>query len=81
MRGHTCDLAGQASGQAVGDAPTLPRLLDIDGVAELLGVKVRHVRRLVAERRIPFVKWGHLLRFDPTDLARWLDASRVGSRR
>jgi excisionase family DNA binding protein len=76
VRGDTCDLRHKPV-----DAPTLPRLLDIDGVAELLGVNVRHVRRLVAERRIPFVKWGHLLRFDPTDLARWLDASRVDSRR
>ena len=37
----------------------LPRLLDIAGVAEHLGVSERHVRRLVAERRIPFIKWGH----------------------
>lgn len=34
----------------------LPHLLDIAGVAEHLGVDVRHVRRLVAERRIPFIK-------------------------
>jgi excisionase family DNA binding protein len=38
--------------------------VDIPTVAERLGVGVRHVRRLVAERRIPFVKWGHLIRFD-----------------
>ena len=62
------------------DGPSLPQLLDIDGVAELLGVNVRHVRRLVAERRIPFVKWGHLLRFDPNDLAVWIDSARVDSR-
>ena len=62
------------------DGPSLPRLIDIDGVAELLGVSVRHVRRLVAERRIPFVKWGHLLRFDPNDLAVWIDSIRVDSR-
>ncbi len=56
----------------------LPTLLDIDGVAEHLGVNERHVRRLVAERRIPFVKWGHLLRFDPAEIAAWLDRQRVG---
>lgn len=55
----------------------LPTLLTIEEVADHLGVSVRHVRRLVAERRIPFVKWGHLLRFNPEDLASWLDASRV----
>jgi excisionase family DNA binding protein len=61
------------------DMPTLPRLLDIGEVAGHLGVSVRHVRRLVFERRIPFLKWGHLLRFDPGDIASWLDAQRVVS--
>jgi excisionase family DNA binding protein len=51
----------------------LPHLVDIDSIAEHLGVEVRHVRRLVFERRIPFIKWGHLLRFDPVDIAAWLD--------
>jgi excisionase family DNA binding protein len=55
----------------------LPRLLDIEGVAEHLGVSERHVRRLVAERRIPFIKWGHLLRFDPDAVGSWLDEARV----
>lgn len=32
-------------------------LVDITWVAKRLGVTVRHVRRLVAERRIPFIKW------------------------
>ena len=59
---------------------SLPKLIDLAGVAEHLGVKERHVRRLVAERRIPFVKWGHLLRFDPTEIATWLDAARIPSR-
>lgn len=47
------------------DTP-LTRLLNISEVADALNVDVRHVRRLVHERRIPFVKWGHLLRFDPS---------------
>jgi excisionase family DNA binding protein len=54
----------------------LPRLLDLTGVAEHLAVNERHVRRLVAERRIPYVKWGHLLRFDPDEIADWLDGGR-----
>lgn len=51
-------------------------LLDLPAVAERLGVNHRHVRRLVAERRIPFLKWGHLLRFDPVELEAWLDRAR-----
>ena len=54
----------------------LPYLLDIDEIAEHLGVAPRHVRRLVQERRIPYLKWGHLLRFDPADVDRWLEGCR-----
>lgn len=32
---------------------TLRPLMDINALAAYLGVSVRHVRRLVAERRIP----------------------------
>ncbi len=55
----------------------LPRLIDIAKVAGHLGVNVRHVRRLVNERRIPFVKWGHLLRFDLEEIRQWVDTNRV----
>ena len=55
----------------------LPRLVDIHGIADHLGVNVRHVRRLVAERRIPYVKWGNLLRFDPQEISRWLGGCTV----
>ena len=52
------------------------RLLTIAEVAEILGVDVRHVRRLVHERRIPYIKWGHLLRFDPAEIRAWIDENR-----
>lgn len=51
-------------------------LWDICTVASRLGVETRHVRRLVSERRIPFIKWGRLLRFDPTEIEAWLDEAR-----
>ncbi len=51
-------------------------LVNIKTVAQRLGVTVRHVRRLVAERRVPFVKWGHLLRFDPQEIDAWVDKHR-----
>ena len=56
--------------------PTLPELLDIPALAEHLGVQPRHIRRLVHEKRIPYVKWGHLIRFDPADITDWLAANR-----
>jgi len=58
-------------------AVTLPHLLDITALAEHLGVTPRHVRRLVAERRVPFVRWGHLIRFDPAEIAGWLERARI----
>lgn len=63
------------------DSIPLPnRLIPIAEVADLLGVDLRHVRRLVHERRIPFVKWGHLLRFDPLEIEAWIDSHRRGER-
>jgi excisionase family DNA binding protein len=54
------------------------RLLDITTVADRLGTSVRHVRRLVFERRIPHTKVGGLVRFDPTAVDDWLDERRRG---
>jgi excisionase family DNA binding protein len=52
-------------------------LVDIHAVADRLGVQIRHVRRLVHERRIPYVKWGRLLRFDADEIDAWIDSVRV----
>jgi excisionase family DNA binding protein len=52
-------------------------LLDVRACAEYIGTSERHVRRLVSERRIPFVKLGPgktaRLRFDTAKLDAWLD--------
>jgi excisionase family DNA binding protein len=53
-----------------------PRIVDINGVAEYLGVSVRHVRRLVAEKRIPYIKWGSILHFDLDEIDAWIDQWR-----
>ena len=55
------------------------RLITLKQVAELLNVNERHVRRLVFERRIPYFKWGHLLRFDPVELEQWLEQARIAA--
>jgi len=62
-----------ASNSTTFDGP----LLTIDGVAETLGVTRRHVQRLVTERRIPFLKIGRFVRFDPAELNVWLEDQRV----
>ncbi len=55
----------------------LPELMTMDQLAERLGVTRRHVRRLADERRVPFLRVGRFIRFDPTEIADWLNRSRV----
>jgi excisionase family DNA binding protein len=52
-------------------------LIDIPELAQRLGVTPRHVRRLISERRIPFIRWSHLIRFDPEEVDAWLESARV----
>ena len=52
-------------------------LIDIAGLAERLGVSERFVRRLIAERRVPFFKVGKFIRFDSTDIDQWIENRRV----
>ena len=52
-------------------------LLDINATAERLGVSPRFVRRLIAERRIPYIKVGKYVRIDPAELEAWILDRRV----
>jgi excisionase family DNA binding protein len=52
-------------------------LLDVNGLAVRLGVSVKFVRKLVDQRRVPFVRIGRLVRFDPTAVTAWLASNRV----
>ena len=45
----------------------LPNLVDIQVVSQCFGISMRQVRRFIAEGQIPFVRVGHLIRFDPQD--------------
>ena len=57
--------------------PTVQPLIDMEAVADVLGVTRRHIQRLVSERRIPYLKVGRFVRFDPGELSVWLEAQRV----
>jgi len=54
-------------------------LLGVLDLADLLGTNERFVRRLVAERRLPFYKVGKYVRFEPRDIETWLADHRVES--
>ena len=48
-----------------------------DEVAERLKTTARFVRRLVAERRIEYVKVGRLVRFTPEAVTDYIERNRV----
>lgn len=52
-------------------------LISVEQLADELGVSVRYVRRIIAERRIPYVKVGHLIRFQRNEVEGWVEANRV----
>ena len=52
-------------------------LVDVSAAAAYMGVSPRFMRRLVAERRITFVKLGRHLRFELGDLDSFIIAGRV----
>ena len=59
------------------DAMTYGRLLTVEAAAEHMSTSVRFVRRLVAERRIEFVKVGRHVRISESALADFIEAGRV----
>jgi excisionase family DNA binding protein len=57
--------------------PKLDRLLTVDQAAERLGTSERFVRRLIAERRIAYVKLGRHVRIAEYDLIKFVATGRV----
>jgi excisionase family DNA binding protein len=54
-------------------------LLTITEAAQRLRLSVRHVRRLLAERRIAYHRLGRSIRLHPADLDTYVAAGRVES--
>ncbi|MBB5110811.1 excisionase family DNA binding protein [Micromonospora echinospora] len=52
-------------------------MLTVEQAAQRLGTGVRFVRRIVAERRIRFYKVGKYVRFDPDDVADYIQQGQV----
>ena len=53
------------------------RLIDIEAVSEQLGVCIKTVYGWIHMRRIPFVKIGRLVKFDPKDIETWITERKV----
>jgi excisionase family DNA binding protein len=78
---ETVRTAGGSDEQARSPAPAehdpvLPRLLTLSEVAGYLNVSPKTVRRLVASRRLQCVRLGRVLRFQPADLFRFVEARK-----
>ncbi len=48
------------------------RLLNVNQVAEYIGVSIHTLYTMVSQRRIPFVKVGRLTKFDRQALDAWI---------
>jgi excisionase family DNA binding protein len=55
----------------------MDRLLTVEEAADRLGTSVRFIRRLIAERRIAYVRIGRHVRIAEADLASFVVAGRV----
>ncbi len=53
------------------------RLLTVEAAAEHMSTSVRFIRRLIAERRIEFIKVGRHVRISESALAAFIQAGRV----
>ena len=55
----------------------MDRLMTVEEAADRLGTSVRFIRRLIAERRIAYVRIGRHVRIAEADLASFVAAGRV----
>jgi excisionase family DNA binding protein len=59
------------------DSRSGDRLLTVEAAATRMSTSVRFIRRLIAERRIAFVKLGRHVRIAESDIAAFIEAGRV----
>ena len=56
---------------------SMDRLISVDAAAEILGTSARFPRRLIAERRIRFVRVGRHVRIPESAIAEYIEARTV----
>jgi excisionase family DNA binding protein len=62
-----------------GRQKTFVQLIDATEAGRLLGVPSTWVLAQARANRIPHHRLGHYVRFDPEDMARWLEETRSGN--
>jgi excisionase family DNA binding protein len=78
MSVETNDTANEALalGSARPSGPAMLRLLTLSEVAKFLAISERSVKRLVGRRGLRCVRIGRSVRFDPSDVRRWVEARK-----
>jgi excisionase family DNA binding protein len=56
------------------------KLLTLKQTSRYLNVKESWLRSKIFSNEIPFIKMGHLLRFDEDELNKWVEAKKVQDR-
>ena len=79
--GATIDINAADPGANPTRARLPVNLIDIETLAAWLGTTTRHVRRLVVDKRVPYVKVGHFIRFHPDEIVGWIDQQKVPAER
>lgn len=64
----------------VAQLPNNRQYLNLEESSAYLGTTIRHMRRLVAERRIPSYRVGKFVRFTKADLDQWMAEHRIEAR-
>lgn len=57
------------------------KLLSIEEASEFLNLKVSWLRSAVFKDKIPYLKVGRLVRFDQSDLVKWIEEKKEESKR
>ena len=54
------------------------KLIGVEEVAGLTSIPESTIRRMVTKGRIPCVRLGKHVRFDPDDISAWIERNKVG---
>lgn len=54
------------------------KLLTIEEASHFLSIKISRLRTAVFKKEIPFVKIGRLVRFQESDLLKWIESNTHG---
>jgi excisionase family DNA binding protein len=59
----------------------MERLWGVNETAEFLGIRVSTLRDWVFRRKIPCIKVGKLVKFEPAEIEQWLETRKRESKR